>query len=280
MIKPYSELVVDVGFRCDPEEMSDIRAFHERSKSARSTDYRSVSRVHEYLYEGRALLEVASNQKTYFSKPVVALPEPADIQMGLSEVHRNRVSVRDFAAKQTTLEQLSTTLSGLRANRTVRPDDYVDVEELTVHLRPYPSPGALYPCEVYIANWGNTEIDLGIYHYDPIRHGLAHINDQIDPDAFLLAMGNRGKTGLNHAGFAIAITTFFERVAVKYGYMGYRFAMIETGVLSMQIANAAVGAGLRCLLWGGYYDDAMNAQLGIDGTTETITGSAWLGHAT
>ncbi len=278
MLKAYSDIVIDVGFQCDADEIEDIRAFHERTKSTRASDYKTVKLVHEYLFQDRALLETVCNRKDYFSKPVTDLPPPAKIEMSLSEVYQNRHSVRNFLEKKTSLQNVSTILSCLRACRTMRPDGREDVAELTNHLRPYPSPGALYPCEIYVTAWGNLDAPPGVYHYNPIQHNLRHITTDFDKDAYLLAMGERGMSQLKNAGFTIAITSIFERVAVKYSYMGYRFAMMETGVVSMQLANAVVGAGLGCLLWGGYYDDAMNAQLGVDGKTETITGALWVGH--
>ena len=83
-------------------------------------------------------------------------------------------------------------------------------------------------------------------------------------------------TGTVSASFVI--TSLLERTVVKYGYRGYRFALMEAGMIPLILDLTATAYGLGTLHWGGYYDELVNDLLGVDGVSETATACLFVGH--
>lgn len=117
--------------------------------------------------------------------------------------------------------------------------------------RPYPSGGACYPLEVYVAVDRCTGLEAGLYHYDSLRHVLspcgahAAVGELLD-DARIATAGSETAPAL------VILSARFARVSWKYRSIAYATILKDVGVLlqtmylvttAMGLAGCAVGAG-------------------------------------
>jgi SagB-type dehydrogenase family enzyme len=198
--------------------------------------------------------------KDYPDAPVVELPAPAfrdpvDLQAVISQ----RRSVRAFAKKPVTIQQLSTMLWA-SAGITKRTQSFA--------YRAAPSAGALYPIETYVVANNVEGLEPGLYHYPVKTHALE-----------LLRNGKFGKAAAEAAldqniaaGAAVDFiwTAVFERSAWKYRQRAFRYVYLDCGHIAGQLSIAAVAMGLGSCNIAAIYDGEMNALLGVDGEEETV----------
>jgi len=76
----------------------------------------------------------------------------------------------------------------------------------------------------------------------------------------------------------VLVTTLLERTVVKYSFRGYRFAIMEVGMIPLMLDLSATAEGLGTLHWGGYYDDLVNTLLGLDSVSESVSSCLFIGN--
>jgi SagB-type dehydrogenase family enzyme len=122
--------------------------------------------------------------------------------------------------------------------------------ELSYTVRPYPSGGASYELEVYLAVDTCEGLSRGFYHYDAGVHALVPIETR----------GNQLDALLKSAEFAmgvsaapqilITIAARFGRVSWKYSSLAYALILKDVGVLmqtfyvmaaDMSLGGCAIG---------------------------------------
>jgi SagB-type dehydrogenase family enzyme len=141
-------------------------------------------------------------------------------------------------------------------------------------LRPVPSGGGLYPCELYAVIGPAQALPAGVYHYDPVHHALDVIQDADarpeQSDRFL----NRLLEALLEspacaADFALVLSCFFWKNAFKYGEFAYRLQGLDLGIVLGQ--SLAVGSyyGLKSSVHFRFVDSAVNALLNLDEAYES-----------
>ncbi|UUL82502.1 SagB/ThcOx family dehydrogenase [Sphingomonas qomolangmaensis] len=255
-------------------EMEEIETFHEATKLKSFHEKTLGRRIGTYLTERRAIQETACNFKSYLEAEKLRLPPPATIQASFSDVLAQRHSCRAFDGRAITLLELSQMLSAVRATRKAG----TTVDGLELWFRPYPSGGGLYPSEIYVVVQNVADVEPGLFHYDARRHELSRIGGKPRFSQLRQALGDEDGLTLN-AGVIVLVSTLPERTVVKYAYRGYRFAMMEAGMIPFAINLAAAGIGLDALHWGGFLDDRINGLLGLDGLSETIASCLIVGGA-
>ncbi len=148
-------------------------------------------------------------------------------------------------------------------------EDYNEESEATLRLRTVPSAGALYPLELYV--YLNTSVlPKGVYHYSPNKSALEFIKEEDYMEYFRENLVAEPFVDLQHCSCVFFITSFFERVLIKYGDRGYRFILQEVGFLTQNILLLAEFLGLGSCILGSYVDDNINQILVADGTFETV----------
>ncbi len=143
-------------------------------------------------------------------------------------------------------------------------------------LRTIPSGGALYPLEMYFASLNVSELEPGLYHFNPEEHNLdfleAHdVNHSID--ALFVQ-----KEPAHSAAAVLFIAAYFSRTTFKYGDRGYRFALLEAGHLAQNALLTASEMGLGCAPIGGYFDRDVDRYLGLDGINQSVVYVILLGE--
>ncbi len=168
---------------------------------------------------------------------------------------RRRCSTRAFDERRPiTLAEVAQLLGGAARiiSRERAPDEDQDEPELEVAARPYPSGGASYELELYLAVDRCEGLARGFYHYDASRHALVLIETN---EHWLTAMLEDAQFAMGAPGVPQVLITMaarFGRVSWKYSGFAYALVLKHVGVLmqtlylmatEMEIGACAVGVG-------------------------------------
>ena len=208
--------------------------------------------------------------KQYWEVPLHTLPppEPEDGRSIWGVISRRR-SVREFSTVALTLSELSQLLwagTGITAGREGE------------YYRTAPSAGALYPIETYVVAHRVEGLPAGLYHYRLVgvdEHGRAdagkgHVLEELanrDLEAELAA-ATLDQSVTADAAAVFVWTAVFGRSRWKYRERAYRYVYLDAGHIAAHVSLAAIALGLATCQLAAFYDDELNALLGVDGQTE------------
>ena len=77
---------------------------------------------------------------------------------------------------------------------------------------------------------------------------------------------------------AVVLIARLPRVQAKYGERGYRFVLQESGHIAQNLSLASAALGLAAACVGGFFDDAMNLLIGVDGEREVALYAILIGR--
>lgn len=255
----------------DEAHESVAELFHETTKATRIVG-RAVATPPEYALDGRAAL--ARAWKSYRRHPRVALPPVDDLDAEpalFDHVVAARRSVRDFADGPITAAQLAKLLHagyGVTGGRPMAGGG-------TQPFRSVPSAGALYPAELYVGVRNVTGVEPGIYHYEVPDHSLALLRPG-DPTA-LLDEAVCGQRYASEAAVVVLVAGIFRRTKHRYGERGYRYVLLDTGHIGENLVLQATALRLAVVTTAGFFDDAANELLLLDGLEEAVLYIAFVG---
>ena len=173
----------------------------------------------------------------------VALPPRLTGEMALEQAIANRRSVREFtdeALSQSEISQLFWAAQGITDQR---------------GLRAAPSAGALYPLELYVA------LPDGTYHYLPRSHAIQLVSER-DLREDLWEAGLK-QDALRQAPAIFVVAAVYERTEAKYGDRAQRYVQMEAGHAAQNLLLQAVVLDLGAVPIGAFYDDQVQASLGL-----------------
>jgi SagB-type dehydrogenase family enzyme len=223
--------------------------FHARSTSGRHANPSGGVMAYAHLVEALPVVRPAWPGEAIDLAGFAAPPAPSRI----AEVLRHRHSTRSFdELRPITLAELARFLDATarvrwHARLKEEGDDGPGIE---VAARPYPSGGASYELELYLAVDRCEGLARGFYHYDAARHALvpivvtAHQLDAMLDDAQL----SIGAPTLPQ--ILITIAARFGRVSWKYSAIAYALILKHVGVLmqtfylmatDMELGACAIG---------------------------------------
>jgi SagB-type dehydrogenase family enzyme len=168
---------------------------------------------------------------------------------------RRRRSTRAFDERRPiTLAEVARLLDGAARiiSRERAPDDGQDEPESETAPRPYPSGGASYELELYLAVDRCEGLARGFYHYDAKQHALVLIETNAQ---WLTAMLEDAQFAMGAPAVPQVLVTMaarFSRVSWKYSGFAYALVLKHVGVLmqtlylmaaEMEIGACAIGVG-------------------------------------
>jgi SagB-type dehydrogenase family enzyme len=176
------------------------------------------------------------------SSAAVDAPSPT------AKLLRERHSIRDFNNQRPiTLAELARFLDStarVQSELKTTLDHGGDGPELSYTVRPYPSGGASYELELYLAVDTCEGLSRGFYHYDAGTHALVPIEvrgHHIDA----LLKGAEFSMGVNAAPqILITIAARFGRVSWKYSSIAYALILKDVGALMQTFYVMATDMGL------------------------------------
>jgi len=189
---------------------------------------------------------VADSSGTY------VLPSPdTSGSVSVEEALQNRRSRRNFQAKALSKEQLSQILWSAYG-----------ITEPGRGLRTTPSAGATYPLEIYVIIGNVTDIEAGVYKYNPLNHEITRIKNG-DIRSELSAAALR-QTMVADAPITVVYAAVFSRIEERYGERGReRYVFMEIGHSAQNVYLQAEALGLGTCAIGAFSDDTVKQLLNL-----------------
>lgn len=202
---------------------------------------------------------------------LIALPEPDRVQvpaLDLRAAIEERITVRHYSDQALSLEELSYLLWATQGVRqvTARP----------VTLRNVPSAGARHAFETYLLINRVEGLAPGLYRFVAGEHALLLVDGGADVNSRITKGCYEQKQVTNSAAtfFWVAV---LERMYWRYAERGFRYLFLDAGHVCQNLYLTAQTVGAGACAIGAYDDDALNAELGLDGESMFVAYAASLG---
>jgi SagB-type dehydrogenase family enzyme len=195
---------------------------------------------------------------------------------------RERHSVRSFDGERPiTLAELARFLDGT-ARVVSTWESHVDLggarRLFAYATRPYPSAGASFELELYLAVDKCDGLRRGLYHYDAGRHGLVPIDVRTPHLEALFKEAQLSMDAPATPQIVITITARFGRVSWKYSSLAYALILRDVGVLLQTLYLMATDMGLGGCAIGSTNIDLFAKMTGIEFHVEGPVGQFALGR--
>jgi SagB-type dehydrogenase family enzyme len=145
-------------------------------------------------------------------------------------------------------------------------------------VRPYPSAGASYELELYLAVDKCAGLARGFYHYDAGAHALVPIDAAAHEFETLLTGARFAMGELVVPQVLITIAARFGRISWKYSSIAYALILKDAGVLMQTLYLLATGMGLGGCAIGSVNIELFARMTGIEFHLEGPVGQFAIGR--
>lgn len=204
-----------------------------------------------------------------------SIPLPEDLlplDGGLRQTLSSRFSGRNFSTQPLTLSEVGSLLQysfGFKGFQKA-----YNTKEFP--LRTAPSSGGLQSNDLYIVANAVDGAPQGLYYFDPVRRALIERDQGNMRSRFLRCC--MFQDWIAHAPMVVIMVCNMPRVTWKYGPRAYRFAHVDTGVLTQNLYLVGTALNLNTCAAAAFFDDPVNEFLEIDGYTEFVSLLFVVGH--
>jgi SagB-type dehydrogenase family enzyme len=196
----------------------------------------------------------------------------------VAKLLRERHSTRSFDSQRPiTLAELARFLDGT-ARVLSRSETELDLDDGEHTVRPYPSAGASYELELYLAVNLCEGLARGFYHYDAGAHVLAPIGVPANDLDALLAEAEEAMGALAAPQILITIAARFGRISWKYSSIAYALVLKDVGVLTQTLYLMATDMGLGGCAIGITNIDLFAKMTGVEFHVEGPVGQFAIGR--
>jgi SagB-type dehydrogenase family enzyme len=254
--------------------------FHDLLFHVRSTKGRHANPVGG-LYAHAHLAPQPPAVRPAWPGPAIELDKfSAAAASPLAGLLRRRRSARDFdSANPITLAEVARLLDG--AARIVSRERFSDgpgQEEMEIAARPYPSGGASYELELYLAVDRCDGLSRGFYHYDADRHVLVAIEATDRQLEAILHDGQFAMGAPDRPQILIVMAARFGRVSWKYSGFAYSLVLKHVGTLMQTLYLMATEMGLGACAIGVGDIDLFERMTGLPFHVEGAVGQMAIGR--
>jgi SagB-type dehydrogenase family enzyme len=206
------------------------------------------------------------------SAECIDLPAPDSLDIGshdLTEIIVQRESRRRYSDEALSLAELTYLLWCTQGVKSVLPN-------ATRSSRTVPSAGARHAFETYILVNNVEGLAPGLYRYIALEHKLILVNQDADlADKLTAASWNQHQVKHSAATFIWVAVTY--RMTWRYQERGYRYLHLDAGHVcqNLYLAAEAIDGGVCAI--AAFYDDEVNALLGLDGESQFVIYLATMG---
>jgi SagB-type dehydrogenase family enzyme len=259
--------------------------FHDLLFHARSTEGRHANPVGG-LYPYAAVTPPLPAIRSRWAGKKIELrefsPAPETISFPFAKLLDERHSTRAFDDQRPiSLDELA---RFLQATVRVRSKSQYEVDlgdirpSLEYTARPYPSAGASYELELYLAVDKCEGLARGFYHYDAGGHALVEIDTRAQEFTALLAGAQLAMDVPAPPQILLIITARFGRISWKYSSIAYALILKDVGVLLQTLYLTAVDVGLGGCAIGTVNIDLFARMTGIEFHIEGPVGQFAIGR--
>src|SRR5438067_2029078 len=121
--------------------------------------------------------------------------------------------------------------------------------------------GALYEVELYLACGALSDLDAGLYHFNPGDFSLRRLREGDFRGVIAAAAGR--EPAIEHAPAIVIATGVYWRNAWKYQARTYRHFGWDNGTITANLLAMAAALGLPAKLVCGFVDDEINRLLSV-----------------
>jgi SagB-type dehydrogenase family enzyme len=204
----------------------------------------------------------------------LAVPQVASQNSrNLLEILEDRKSNRQYGNRYLTLNELSNFLyHSARVKRILK------TKNGTLTRRPYPSGGARYALEIYIANNRIRDIKKGIHFYDPLKHQLDLISENNTYRRKFNNLTRDVSTAVSRdPDVILIITAVFARTMWKYDKLSLSLMLTDLGCLYQTMYLVATQMNLAPCPIGKTQEHLVKNWLNLNWFEESHIGTFLLG---
>lgn len=246
----------------------EVGFFHAATKDVK---FLSPARARAYARLNPSKAPMPATVKRYRGAVQVSLPAPV-ANGPFTDVLLARRTSRRYSALPVTLGELSSIL-GFAAGV----QKWARTPTGEVALKTSPSGGARHSIECYVVARAVEGLRGGIYHYRPDRHFLERIGGAVPIERMRAYVPGSGYFA--SASAMVFFTAVFEREIWRYPYArAYRATLAEAGHVCQTFLLMATSLRLASYCVMGLADTLVEADLGIDGITESVLYCAGVGR--
>jgi SagB-type dehydrogenase family enzyme len=253
--------------------------FHARSTTGRHANPSGGVRAYTHLVDPLPAVRPAWPGRAIDLRGLAAPSSRAVSPM--ATILRERHSTRSFDERRPiTLAELSRFLDGAARIQSRDRLNYDDDEEPAIEIaaRPYPSGGASYELELYLAVDKCEGLERGFYHYDAARHALTPIGVKMEQLDAMLVDAQHFMGASAAPQILITIAARFGRVSWKYSAFAYSLILKHVGVLMQTFYLMATEMELGACAIGAADIDLFAKMTGIEFHVEGSVGQIAIGR--
>lgn len=201
------------------------------------------------------------------SDSILLLPRVRSrMDVSFRDVLEGRRTHRTFTGESITLDAFSDML-----HYSFAPLRFADAAEMGVlQLRAAASGGARHETEAFVFVFRVTGVEPGLYHYDPIRHGLTPIAGEAGPEVLEHLTNDQGFFA--RSAFGVLMVAVADRMSWKYAHpAAYKILLHNVGHAAQVFSMTAAALGLGAALTGAIRNTEADTLLGLDQPREFTT---------
>jgi SagB-type dehydrogenase family enzyme len=259
--------------------------FHDLLFHARSTEGRHANPSGGVYQHAGVMPPLPAVRPRWPGKKIdlrkVAAAQPAGLS-SVASLLRERRSIRSFDDRRPiTLAELARFLDGAARVLSRWKSDAGDAGAVVEYaVRPYPSAGASYELELYLAVRNCDGLARGLYHYDAGGHALVAIATRPYEIEALLTGAQMAMGASAAPQILITIAARFGRMSWKYSSIAYALILKDLGVLTQTLYLTATDMGFGGCAIGSVNIDLFARMTGIDFHVEGPVGQFAIGRST
>ncbi|MGY1632419.1 SagB family peptide dehydrogenase [Geodermatophilus sp. SYSU D01186] len=138
--------------------------------------------------------------------------------------------------------------------------------DVHIPMRATPAAGGLYSTDLFLYVQRVEGVAPGLYYYDPRRHELQSVRDDVPADEVVAHVGYPERAA--DAAALVVHVASLRRLRWKYWERSYRMAHLDSGHLAQSLVLVAGGLGLVAHPMIAFVDDFFNELVGVDGLDE------------
>lgn len=243
--------------------------YHENSKLHEASSHATAEAIAEFSSNVDALRFAATSFKTYPGTSRIDL-SPFLVRRFPDEslgaiLHRRR-SVRSFQQRPLPLAVLAQLLT--RACGVTTQFQHADHPEIRQSARAYPSGGALFPIEIYLAALDVDDVPAGLYHFHAPQQALECVQRGEFRDELQRRMWLANEA--LHAPAVLLLTGRWGLPLRKYGERGYRVLLLDAGCVLENLIITATSLEQGTCPIAGFHDDPLGQLIGVDPSEEPV----------
>lgn len=210
-------------------------------------------------------------QKSFSAKNQISLPDPAnfsDKQINFLELIELRATSREYTAELLTLQELSYLLWCTQGVKMTLPNGLTK--------RTAPSAGCIHPFNTYLYIQKVKDLTAGLYVFNEQNHSLIFLADKEEVETSILN-GFKNENLVKTSAVTFIWVADIKRESEKFAERGLRYMFLDAGHIAenLYLAGETIDAGVCAI--GAFYDDALNAALGLNAEEEVALYAASVG---